>query len=255
MSILLVLAVLVTMPEAVNQEPVDVTSAVREVDRLYDARETAVSLTLAEEWLARAPDEPELLWRAARSAFGLGVLEEIGEVRDAFYERALGYAARLAELEPGHPEGHYWMAATKGRQALHASGRTSARLAGESYDLARVVLQLDSLHAGAHHILGKVNLEVVTLSGFTRWLARNLVGNPAFEESTWEEARQHLERAVELAPEVIVYRFDLTVFYRERGDLPSARQQIEALLALEANDPFDHDLQDRAREMLDDLEE
>jgi tetratricopeptide (TPR) repeat protein len=208
-------------------------------DSLYFHLSAAESLTLLQATLSDTDPSFELLWRASRAAFSLGVLEEIPAVRDGFYDRAIRYSERASELEPNRSEGHFWLAASLGRRALSAGVRERAALAGRILTSAERVLQIDSLHAGAHHVLGKLNMEVMGLSGVARWVARRFMGNPALEYSSWEKARDHLERAVELDGDVVVYRLDLARLYRERGEFVLAREQIDTLLGFPVREPFD----------------
>ena len=65
-----------------------------QADSLYEARSTAESLTLLEQIDAERPGDYEVLWRAARAAFGLGVLEEIDHgsgLRHSFAFEGFGF--------------------------------------------------------------------------------------------------------------------------------------------------------------------
>lgn len=225
-----------------------------EADRLYDAREPAPALTLLEEPLASRAEDFELLWRAARAAFALGVQEQISVVRDDFYRRAIDYAGQAAALEPERTEGHYWLAASYGRKALHSGVGEKADLAGGIWEEANRVLELNPDHAGGHHVLGKLHFEIADMSGFTRFMARSFMGNSALDGASWEDARYHLERAVELDPAMMVYRLDLARLYKKRDLKEESRAQILALLDLPARSPFDEEMVREARELLDDLD-
>jgi regulator of microtubule dynamics protein 3 len=224
-----------------------------QADSLYAARRAAESLTGLDAALAEDASSFDLLWRASRAAFALGVLEAIPEVRDGFYDRAIAYAERAAELRPDRVEGHYWLAASLGRRALSSGVRQRTALAGRILTSAERVLDIDSLHAGAHHVLGKLNFEVMDLSGVARWVARSFMGNPALENSSWKKARSHLERAVELDGSVVIYRLDLARYYENRGEGSLAREQIARLLSFPLREPFDSLSFEEARVLRDKL--
>jgi len=229
-------------------------SVVVQADQLYSALQPAAALTLLESALADETSAFEELWRASRAAFAMGVLEEIEEVRDGLYDRAIGYSERAVALSPERTEGHFWVAASLGRRALGSGARQRADFAGRILVSAERVLKIDSLHAGAHHVLGRVNYEVMDLSRVARWVARNFMGNPALEDSSWEKARSYLERAVELDGDVVVHRLDLARLYARRGEDELARGQIVALLGLPVREPFDEQLFEEAEALNEKLD-
>ena len=240
-----------TPSSATTQE---IPHVIEEADRLYDDRRPAPALTLLEEPIADGEEDFELLWRASRAAFALGVQEDIPEVRDDFYRRAIDYAERAADLEPERTQGHYWLAASYGRKALHSGVGEKAELAGGIWERANRVLELDADHAGAHHVLGKLHFEIMDMSGFTRFMARSFMGNSALNGASWEDAQYHLERAVDIDPAMMVYRLDLARLYKERDEKEASREQLFALLDLPARSPFDEQMVREARELLEDLD-
>ena len=79
------------------------------------------------------------------------------------------------------------------------------------------------------------------LSGFTRFLAKNLLGGKVFDEANWKDAAGNLERATALEPDRIVHHLDLAGVYRDRNEKVKAREQYDAVLKLkpmEYNDRF-----------------
>ncbi|RMH13821.1 MAG: hypothetical protein D6701_11915, partial [Gemmatimonadetes bacterium] len=160
---------------------------------------------------------------------------------------------RAAALDPQGTEGLYWGAAARGRMAMDAGGGRAVRLVAEARALAERVLAADSLHAGAHHVLGKIDLEIRKLSGLKRWLGHRMDGGAVIADASWERARAHLERAVALDPEEVVYRLDLGDLLERRGEKEAAAAQFEAALSAPRRHPFDAALQAEARARLDRL--
>ncbi len=249
-AILVAATVLLATPTGLTGQ----LASVVEGDRLYDQLRGEESLRAYEGVVAREPENFEALWRAARGALVLGEVEKRDPVaRDALYRKAREYASRAIAVDSLRIEGHYWLVSTKGREALHASFSTAARLAGEVYDEAHGVLARDPLHAGAHYVLGALNLEVMKLPRIKRWLGRKVLGNRGLYDTSWKNGRTFLERAVELEPEMILFRYDLARLYELRGEHEAARGEFERLVTLERKHPMDQRLQATAGERIRDL--
>src|SRR5205085_2300887 len=73
---------------------------------------------------------------------------------------------------------------------------------------------------------------IMRLSGFTRFMAKNLLGGKTFDEANWKDAAGLLERAVMIDPDRIVHRLDLAGVYRDRGETAKARAEYQTALRL-----------------------
>src|ERR1044071_119294 len=118
--------------------------------------------------------------------------------RDSLYARAEGYGRRAGRLDSTNARALFALGLVLGNAALTRGVKQRIRMATEIRDLARKALAADSTHDGAHHLLGRWNYEVLTLSGFERFFAKNFLGGSVFKQATWAEARRELERAVAL---------------------------------------------------------
>jgi len=177
------------------------------------------------------PLEYRSLWETARTgATTAAALGDSDEGR-AMLLGARRFATAAAELRPGAVEGHYWRAVSAGLLADVEGGRSKIRFAEEAWRESEQVLALDSLHAGAHHIQGRLHASVMRLSWLTRTLARHLLGADILGEASWDEAVHHLRLAAELAPEEAVHHLELGMAYRDLGRDEEARRAFEATLA------------------------
>jgi cytochrome c-type biogenesis protein CcmH/NrfG len=122
------------------------------------------------------------------------------------------------------------------------------------YDDAHAILALDSLHAGAHNLLGRVNYEVMDLSRVERFMARVLVSNQAIRESSWESAALHLRRAAELDASNVLYWLDLGQLYMRRGRDQDAVTVLHRVTEMHSLHPPDDVFKDTARRWLQELE-
>jgi tetratricopeptide (TPR) repeat protein len=232
---LLALSLLAARFSLFAQAPVSRASA----DSLYFSFRPAEALERCEGLLQRQPSDFEVLWRASRAAVALGILAGDRENQRRMYTRAEDFARRAVQVAPRRVEGHYWLAAALGRRALHENIVTTARLASQVQAEATTVLAIDSLHAGAHDVLGKLNSEVRNLPAVLRLIAGRVLGISVARYTSWELAERHLRRAIELDPTSVLYRADLAQLFLRVGRRAAAEETVRALEALPLVHPPD----------------
>lgn len=205
-------------------------SAVIELAERDRAAFNAVSaLSRYETALANIPTSYDLLWRAAREAVDLGEAATNATTRGEFFRKAEGYARRAATANGGGADGHFMLAVALGRTALTLGSRDRVRYAGEIHSEALAAVRIDPRHAGALHVLGVWNAEVMRLNSFSRFAARKFLGGKVFEQASWPEAIRYMEAAVAADPERITHRLDLAGIYVDTGDKEKARAACEAV--------------------------
>ena len=220
-------------------------------DSLYFAGRVADALARYESILASRPRDFEVLTHAARAQLVLGVLSERGPSQTEAYVRAEALARRAIAADSGRADGFYWLAASLGRQALRASLKVAPGLARGTNDAAHRALAIDSLHAGAHDVLGKLNSEVRNLSAVVRFIAGRMLGVSIARETSWEAAELHLKRAIQLDSMVILYRADLAQLYLRTGRRREAEEQVSRLVAMPRVHPTDALFQREAQDRLE----
>jgi tetratricopeptide (TPR) repeat protein len=205
-----------------------------------------------EEAIERDSARYDLRWQAAREYTRAAIEMDIG-ARKEFGYRARDHARAAISLDSAGVDGHYWLAVSAGLLADMEGGRSSIRLAAESWDEAEWVLQSDSLHAGAHHVRGRINAAVQRISSFQRFLARVLLGAETVSKTSWEGAIYHLERAAALEPQTPMHHFELAMAYRDRDRPDDMRAALEATTraAGSGNPVVDEGYRRRARDLLD----
>ena len=234
--------------------PVGVVSPVEQADGFYFEGQALSSFELLDAHLAVVPDDYEVLWRAARAAVILGVAAEGSRPQNAWLDPAMELAHRAVAVRPDGIDGLYWRGAAHGRRAMNASPGYASELAQQVWDDAKAILQQDSLHGGAHNLLGKLNYEVMSLSRFERTMGRIFMGNEALSGASWKLAEIHLAEAAEAWPDLVLFQFDLAQLHRKRGRKEEALEAYRRVLELPAVHPPDIDLQEQAREHVQELE-
>lgn len=230
-------------------------SAVAEVDTLILFGNAGASLARAEAALEEAPGDYELHWRAARAATALSVIQHGKEaLQDSLYRVAVAHGQAAVDARPDGIDGLYWRVAAKGRLSLSADARGAAELATEIEREARAILALDSLHAGAHNALGRLNLEVMILPRWKRTAGRLVLGG-ALQGTSWELAERHLLRAVQLEPANALYLRDLGALHYHRDRPTAARILFERLADQDGLLPWDEAFRDEVIRMLAELDD
>jgi tetratricopeptide (TPR) repeat protein len=176
------------------------------------------------------PKSYEALWKATHAAVDLGEFDANSAERDRLYTTAEQYARRAVEANPNDAEGHFELARALGRRALSLGKRDRVKYAGDVRAHALDALRLSPKHAGANHVMGMWNYNVMRLGGMTRFLAKNLLGGRVFDSANWDDAQRYMEASVATEPNRLVHHLDLARVYAARGNGDKAREQYEATI-------------------------
>jgi tetratricopeptide (TPR) repeat protein len=246
MRLVLHLAIHLSLVSPIGAQLVGFGDPMGEADMLYLAGEPRMSLERLEEHLEADSTDYDALWRAARAAVVIGIDEEGSRVQNRWLDPALDWARRAASSRPGEVDGLYWRGVSAGRRAMNAAPGYAVELAQMVYDDAHAILAIDPQHAGAHNMLGKLNYEVMSMSRVKRLVARTFMDRPSLDDTSWEQAEYHLARAAELAPELVLFQFDVAQLYRKRGRREEAIGAYLATLAAPTVHPTDQRLKEQA---------
>jgi tetratricopeptide (TPR) repeat protein len=202
-----------------------------------------------------AADTTSYAWliKAAGDAVERGEFDQNTDEREQLYKRAEDYARRAIAANPNDAEGHFELARAIGRRALTMGARDRVKYAGVVHDEAMAALKLNPRHDGALHIMGVWNAEVMRLNGFTRMIAKKLLGGSTFGEASWDNAQRYLEQAVAIAPNRITHRLDLAAVYADRDATQKAIDEYEWIARAPATEPNDEHYKEEASRRLRDL--
>ena len=209
-------------------------------DRERAAMQPRGALEDFEHAIALDSNNYEALYKASREAVDLGEFEPNPAAKQQDFDTGLRFAQRATVVNPTGPDGHFALARALGRQALAVGGKKRIQFAKQVRAEALAALSYDPNHAGALHVMGVWNAEVMRLSGIERFIARNLLGGGILGTASWKEAVRYLQEAVAIEPKRIVHHLDLGKVYADIGEKSKARQQFQVVLSTppaEYNDP------------------
>lgn len=200
----------------------------------------------------------EALWKASRDAVDLGEFEPNEDQRKAYFAEGERFARRAVAVNADDAEGHFVLARALGRVALSLGKKERVSYAKEIRAQALEALKYDSLHAGALHVMGRWNAEIMRLSGFSRFFAKNFLGGDILGKASWDNAVRYMEESVKQDPARLVHHLDLAEIYRDRnedGDRARAREQFELVINGKSLDYNDRFYKQQAEAELRDLDE
>jgi tetratricopeptide (TPR) repeat protein len=184
----------------------------------------------------------EANWRGAVAAveWGKETPDSVKSAeRDSLYATAVRMARRAVRVDSTQADGWFALSMALGRAALTKGQRDRLSDAVEIHDAAVRALTIAPDHDGAHHVLGLWNAEVMRISGFKRFMAKNILGAKVLGKAKWDSALVHLERAVALDPSRIYHRLDLARVYVDRKRYDDARTELRAIDSLPNQLPDD----------------
>jgi tetratricopeptide (TPR) repeat protein len=189
-------------------------------DALYRERESLPSATKAVDiWAARLGADPkdfEAAWKLARGRYWLGTNGLPRAARKAALEQGVAAARAAAALEPGRPEGHFWIAANMGALAEAFGLRQGIKYRAAIRESLETVLAIDPAyqHGSADRALGRWYFKVPGLFGGDN-----------------EKAEAHLRKALSYNENSIITRLFLAETLEDKGQREAAIAQLKAAIA------------------------
>jgi tetratricopeptide (TPR) repeat protein len=231
-AILLLTAVVSGLQQPTTENP----------DHLYADRANLASAQRAaalwEERLARDPSDFEAAWKLARACYWLGGHVPANAQR-AQYERGIDAGRRAVMLNPGRPEGHFWMAANMGALAESFGLRQGLKYRGTIKDELETVLKMDPafLQGSADRALGRWYLKVPGLLGGSK-----------------QKSVDHLQRSLTHNPDSTASRYFLAETLIEMNRRAEARAELQKVVDAPLSPewvPEDREFKEKARALLE----
>ena len=182
-------------------------------------------VALGAQEIQRPPSPAHAELVVVRSAIADAFIAGARDSVDGHITRAITHARRAVALAPKDAESHYWLAAALGKRALRTTFRTALKAATESYREAKASLALDSLHAGAHAVVGRFHEELSKYAWPTRMMLSAMSGEGDVKTVSLATAERSYRRAIALDPKMVMYRHDYGRFLLGAGRRAEAEEQ------------------------------
>ena len=177
-----------------------------------------------------APDNYEVTWKLARALADKSTLTKDRTEQKQYCIEAEKFARAAVVLKPDDSKGHAYLAVAVGKLALYEGGKRKVELGNEVKREAERAIKLNDKEDLAYHVLGIWNREMAELNWVLRKFAEMLYGK--FPSASLDTAVQNLERARELAPEVVPHRVELGVTLADMRRWQEANENLEKALAM-----------------------
>ena len=191
----------------------------------------------------------DALIKASGESVELGRYNPNEAERTTLYKRAEQYARRAVAVRPNDADAHFALARAIGRNALTMGTKDKVKFAGVVHDEGMAALKINPKHAGANHVMGLWNAEVMRLNGISRFMAKNLLGGKVFGEASWDNAIKYMEAAVAEEPNLISHHLDLAEIYIDRNMKDKAREQLDWIARAPVTELNDKKYKELAAEM------
>ena len=174
----------------------------------------------------------------ARVEAGPGLLLARGHAPEAerrgYLEKGIAAAQQAARLEPGRPEGHFWLAADMGALAEKFGVRAGLKYRKPIREELETVLRLDPafMQGSADRALGRYYFEVPGLFGGSK-----------------SRAEQHLRASLAYNADSTISRYFLAELLIDQKRTAEARAELQRVIAAPISDewaPEDREVQEES---------
>jgi regulator of microtubule dynamics protein 3 len=211
-------------------------------DSLYSLYDYAGSAALFRQAVSSDSQSFDASWKLGRSLNFLGELTP-KDSQLVIFEEAASSEKIAVKLQENSADAHFQLARALGKVALFKGIFNSIGIAKQVKAEASRALELDSLHDGAWHILGRWNREIAKKPK----LFRAPLG---LGSANKKDAIAFMQKAVALNPNLINHRLEMGITYQQYDMLPQAREEFDKCLTLPGQGPVDIKYKEEAKKYL-----
>ncbi|HVP89813.1 MAG TPA: TRAP transporter TatT component family protein [Terriglobales bacterium] len=194
-------------------------------DDLYEQRgdlaKARAALDKYQDALLAKEGDYEVYWRMARVEYWIGDHAAAKDEKVKLFGLGVYHGKKAVALEPGKPDGHYWLGVNYGSYGEVKGVLKSLSLVGPIKAEMNKVLAINQAYedGGADQLLGRLYYELPGIAGGSN-----------------KKSLEHLLKSKELGPRVGLTRIYLADTYLDMGEVQKAREELEYVIAM-APDP------------------
>ncbi|MDP6559168.1 MAG: hypothetical protein QF619_03395 [Candidatus Binatia bacterium] len=236
-----------------------ISRLLEEVDSLYSSFKSQEAEKVLLKIIELDPNHKEGLIKLARVYIDLGdmIPESTAgwkEQRIKQYHIAEKFARKAVATDPNGTWGHFYLAASLGKVAMHSSISEQLDLAPKIRGETKKAIALDPDNGFAHHILGVWNRRVAGINRLNRFLANTFLWR-SVPDGSLEKSMEHLKRAISLNPANITHHLELAKTYVAMGKQQLAISHLHKVQELSIQFSDDPLHKENARHLLQELKE
>ena len=157
----------------------------------------------------------DLNWKMSRILYHIGNYTADKKMQQDIFSQAIVLAEKAIALEPGKPDGHFWLAVNNGKFGESKGVMKSLGLVKPIKESLNKVIELDRSYeeGGADRVLGRVFFKVPGIAGGDK-----------------DESLKHLLKSIEYGPNDAVTLLYLGETYLALNEIEKARETLDKVV-------------------------
>lgn len=181
----------------------------------------------------------QALERRVEDAVHAALLAPSDPVRDGWLDAADALGEALVDAYPSSADAWYWRSVALGVRTEYSGPFQKLTTGPHVLDATVRTLELDSLHAGGHEMMGRLHAAVMRLPWPIRQLALRMGLGDALGDASWAEAERHYRVAAREDPAAPAPRLELAKLLADRDRPAEAVPVLQELVALSPGNEVD----------------
>jgi len=237
--------------DLLEDDPISVL--LEEAEEKFEIGEEEKALEIYLSILTQDPVNYEALWNTSFIYTRKARRQTTYINQEAYYRKAREFAQNCIDAHPDKPRSHYVFAlASAGLADDMPNSSERIQLIWDMKEYSEQALKMDPDYAPAWHLKGVWHSKIANISRAERMAAKLLFGKLP-EGASNKKAEEHLQRAIDMDQDVIVFKLDLAQHYQETGQHQKALPLLESVLEMTPTSQNDQlDLKE-ARERYEEL--
>jgi len=237
--------------DLLTDDPVSVL--LEEAEEKFEIGEEDKALEIYLSILTQDPENYEALWNTSFIYTRIGRRQTTYINQEAYYRKAREFAQKCLDAHPDKPRSHYVFAlASAGLADDMPNSSERIQLIWDMKDYSERALEMDPDYAPAWHLKGVWHSKIANISRTERLAAKLLYGRLP-EGASNRKAEEHLQRAINMDQDVILFKLDLAQHYQETGQKQKALPLLESVLEMTPTSQNDQLDQKEARQRYEEL--
>ncbi|CAN5492973.1 hypothetical protein BH23BAC3_BH23BAC3_16030 [soil metagenome] len=239
------------IPELLEDDPV--SALLEKAEKSFESGEEEKALEIYLSILTQDPENYDALWNTSFIYTRKGRRQTAYTSEEAYYRKAREFAQKTLDAHPDKPRSHYVFAlASAGLADEMPNSSERIQLIWDLKEFSERALQMDPDFAPAWHLKGVWHSKIANISRTERMAAKILYGRLPDGASN-KKAEEHLQRAINMEQDVILFKLDLAQHYQETGQQKKAISLLESVLDMTPTSQNDHIDLKEARERYEEL--